>query len=238
MINFIVVDDNDKHRKKNVKFILDYMMKNNLDFDIHEYNDYSDKLISDIEKFGDSSIYVIDLELPSGDGLDIARTIRNEYNNWVSPIVIITSHTSLYYEVYKERLQILDFIGKCEDIQKNLVESVQICIRMFNKNNSYRYVYKNIEYTVPYNEINYIQREGRRTRIVTSKNDYYQNISVNIIKELLPKYFIISSKGVLINMRNVDKIDWSNNLVYFKDGNKAYIVSKSHKKEIESYEFV
>ena len=100
MINFIVVDDNEKHRNENVKFILDYMMKNNLDFNIHEYSDYSNKLISDIGSFGDSSIYVLDLELPSGDGLDIARTIRNEYNNWVSPIVIITSHTSLYYEVY------------------------------------------------------------------------------------------------------------------------------------------
>ena len=146
MINFIVVDDNDKHRKKNVKFILDYMMKNNLDFDIHEYNDYSDKLISDIEKFGDSSIYVIDLELPSGDGLDIARTIRNEYNNWVSPIVIITCHTSLYYEVYKQRLQILDFIGKCEDIRNNLSKCIDICLKMLNKDKFYRYTYKSVDY--------------------------------------------------------------------------------------------
>lgn len=236
MINFVIVDDNEKHRKKNVKFILDYMMNNNLEFDIHEYDDYSNELISDIETFGDNSIYVLDLELPSGDGLDIARTIRNEYNNWASPIIIITSHTSLCYEVYKERLQILDFIGKCEDIQKNLVESVQICIKMFNKNNSYRYIYKNIEYTIPYNEINYIQRDGRRTKIVSLKDNYYQNISINMIKELLPKYFIVSSKGILINIRNVDKIDWSNNLVYFKDKTKSYVVSKSHKKEIELYD--
>ena len=140
------------------------------------------------------------------------------------------------YEVYKERLQILDFIGKCEDIQKNLVESVQICLKMFNKNNSYRYIYKNIEYTIPYNEINYIQRDGRRTKIVSLKDNYYQNISINMIKELLPKYFIVSSKGILINIRNVDKIDWSNNLVYFKDKTKSYVVSKSHKKEIELYD--
>ena len=49
---------------------------------------------------------------------------------------------------------------------------------------------------------------------------------------------MISSKGILINMRNVDKIDWTRNLVYFKDGTKSFVVSRSHKKEIESYEFV
>lgn len=236
MINFIVVDDNDKHRKKNVRFILDYMMKNNLDFDIHEYNDYSDKLISDIEKFGDSSIYVIDLELPSGDGLDIARTIRNEYNNWVSPIVIITCHTSLYYEVYKQRLQILDFIGKCEDIRNNLSKCIDICLKMLNKDKFYRYTYKSVDYTIPLSEIDYIQRDGRKTKIVTSKCEYYQNISINKIKELLPDSFIISSKGILINMKNVDKIDWNNCLTYFKSGLSAYVVSKNHKKEIVNYE--
>ena len=100
MINFIVIDDNDKHRKNNVNYITSYMMKNKLEFDIHEYNDYSTKLLNNIDNYGDSSIYIIDLELPSGDGIDIARTIRNEFNNWISPIIIITSHTSLYYEVY------------------------------------------------------------------------------------------------------------------------------------------
>ena len=66
--------------------------------------------------------------------------------------------------------------------------------------------------------------------------DYYQNISINRIKELLPNYFIISSKGILINLKNIDKIEWNNCLVYFKDGLNAYVVSKNHKKEIVNYE--
>ena len=116
MINFIVIEDNDNHRKYNVNMITNYMMRNKLEFKIYEYSDYSKKLLNDIKGFGDNSVYIIDLELPKGDGLDIARGIRNEYNNWISPIIIITAHSSLYYNVYKERLQILDFISKCEDI--------------------------------------------------------------------------------------------------------------------------
>lgn len=238
MINFVVVDDNDIHRKNNVKNITNYMMRNKLEFDIHEYNDYSEKLLKNIKKFDNNCIYIIDLELPSGDGLDIVKTIRNEYNNWVSPIIIITCHVSLCYDVYKQRLQILDFIGKCEDIKTNLHESINICLKMLNKDNVYKYRYKNVDYTIRFSQIDYIQRDGRRTKIVTSDNCYYQNISINKIKELLPKYFLISSKGILLNVKNVSKIDWNKCLVYFKDGISDYVVSKSHKKEIDNYEIV
>lgn len=238
MINFVVVDDNEKHRKNNVSHILNYMMKNKLEFDIHEYNDYSNKLMSDIKLLGDNSIYIIDLELPSGDGLDIVRTIRNEYNNWISPIIIITCHSSLIYDVYKQRLQILDFIAKCEDIKTNLSKSIEICLRMLERDKVYRYTYKNVDYAIPLSDVDYIQRDERRTKIITNSENYYQNISISQIKKLLPKEFVISSKGILINMKNIDKIDWTKCKVYFKDGNSAYIVSKSHKKELDSYERV
>ena len=138
--------------------------------------------------------------------------------------------------MYKQRLQILDFIGKCEDIRNNLSKCIDICLKMLNKDKFYRYTYKSVDYTIPLSEIDYIQRYGRKTKIVTSKREYYQNISINKIKELLPDSFIISSKGILINMKNVDKIDWNNCLTYFKSGLSAYVVSKNHKKEIANYE--
>lgn len=236
MINFVVVDDNDVHRKNVTKIIMTRMMNNKIDFNIEEFTDYSKDLIKFISKNKLDTVYILDLELKNGDGIDIARMIRNDYNNWISPIIIITAHTSLYYEVYKQRLQILDFIGKCENIKKNLSENIDICLKMLNKDKVYRYTYKNVDYTIPLCEINYIQRDGRKTKIVTIDKEYYQNISINEIKNSLPSYFIISSKGILINMRNVCKIDWSTCKAYFKNKTNAYIVSKSHKKELDNYE--
>ena len=235
LVNFVVIEDNAIHRKNNIKLITNYMMSNKLQFDIFEYEDYSKDLLNDISSFNDNSVYIIDLELPSGDGLDIARYIRNELNNWTSPIIIITAHVSLYYDVYKQRLQILDFIGKCEDIKSNLATCIDICIKMLSKPDVYRYTYKNIDYAISFSEIDYVQREGRRTKIVTRNEVYYQNISINNIKDLFPDYFIISSKGILLNIKNIDKIDWNTCIVYFKDGTSEYVVSKSHKKEIDNY---
>ena len=73
-------------------------------------------------------------------------------------------------------------------------------------------------------------------KIVTKNQTYYQNITINAIKSMLPTYFKISAKGTLINMRNIHKIDWNEMIVFFKDGTKDYVVTNSHKKEIENYE--
>ena len=236
MINFVIVDDNSLHRKKINKIIFSKMMENKIDFKIHEFNDYNSSLLKYIKEDKKDTIYVLDLELPNGDGIDIARLIRNENNNWISPIIIITAHTSLYYEVYKQRLQVLDFIGKCENIEKNLSEVIDICLKMLNKEKVYRYTYKNIEYTINLSSINYIRRDGRQTKIVTKDQIYYQNISIVNIKNELPSYFVLSDKGTLLNMKNVKEIDWNKIYVYFKDGTGGYLVSKNHKKELRDYE--
>lgn len=238
MINFVVVDDNASHRKRVVNTIVSKMMSNQIDFKINEFDDYSPGLLKTIKDERRNTVYILDLELPSGDGIDIARYIRNECNNWVSPIIIVTAHTSLYYEVYKQRLQLLDFIGKCNSVEENVAENIDICLRMLNFEKVYRYTYKSVDYTLPIDSIDYVIRDGRQTKIVTYDNDYYQNISIKDIKVLLPEYFICSNKGVLINFKNVDKIDWNKEMVYFKDGKSEYLVSRSHKKEIDEYVMV
>lgn len=236
MVNFVVVDDNNIHRKKVYNIIFSYMMGNNIEFNIHEFDDYSKELLNYLSKSNKDSVYILDFELPNGTGIDIARKIRDVYNDWVSPIIILTAHTALYYEVYKQRLQILDFIGKCDNIKDNLIENIDICLRVLNQTVSYSFSYKNVEYNISYSDINYIQREERRTKIVTKNSTYYRNISISDIKKELPNYFIISSKGTIINTKNILKIDWNECKVYFKDNSSGYLVSKSHKKEFSNYE--
>ncbi len=238
MVNYVIVDDNKSFRKKISDLVLSFMMKNKVDFKIIEFPDFNKDLEDYIKKDTNDTIYILDLELPNGDGIEIARLIRNKYNNWISPIIIITVHTSLYFEVYKQRLQVLDFIGKCDDIDKSLEENINICFKMLIKEKSYRYTYKSINYNIKLSTINYIQREGRKVKIVTERDNYYQNISINEIRKNFPSYFVLSAKGIIINLKNVNKIDWNDLKVYFKDGTEGYLVTKSHRKEIEEYEFI
>jgi len=236
MVNFVIVEDNRSHKNNIKNIIMSFMMKNKLEFCIKEFADYTKELVTFIKNRKEDTVYILDLELPSGDGIDIARLIRNVHNDWRSPIIICTAHTSLAYEVYKQRLQVLDFVGKCFNVEKCIKESLEICLKMLNIFSCYRYTYHNIEYCVSYDDIDYIQRDDRRTLISTKSNKYYQNISINNIKKMIPKYFVSSAKGTLINMKNVKRIDWNDMKVYFKDNDSGYMVSQSHKKEIMKYE--
>ena len=145
MINFVIVDDNNMHRKKVSSIIMTIMMNNKVSFEIQEFGDFNSTLLNYFKNPKPNSIYILDLELPSGDGIDIARKIRDEYNDWTSPIIILTAHTSLYFQVYKQRLQILDFIGKSDNIEKNINENIAICLRMLNMDRIYKFTYRHTE---------------------------------------------------------------------------------------------
>jgi DNA-binding LytR/AlgR family response regulator len=238
MINFIIVDDNELQRKASERAIVKKMMSNKIEFTITKFEDYNDKLTRQMSDKSFDKVYILDIELPTLDGIQIAREIRHKYNDWTSPIIILTVHTSLYYEVYKQRLQILDFISKTDNVDCLLSENIDICLKMMNKDKVYRYTYKSVDYNINFNHIDYIQRDGRKIKIVTTNGDYYQNISINKIKEMLPNYFLLSAKGIIINLKNVKKIDWQKFNVVFNDEINGYLVSKSHRKEIETYELV
>lgn len=173
MINFVIVDDNNMHRKKVSSIIMTIMMNNKVSFEIQEFGDFNSTLLNYFKNPKPNSIYILDLELPSGDGIDIARKIRDEYNDWTSPIIILTAHTSLYFQVYKQRLQILDFIGKSDNIEKNINENIAICLRMLNMDRIYKFTYRHTDYTIPINKIDYIQRDDRRIKIVCKNEEYY-----------------------------------------------------------------
>ena len=195
MINFVIVDDNNMHRKKVSSIIMAIMMNNKVSFEIQEFGDFNSTLLNYFKNPKPNSIYILDLELPSGDGIDIARKIRDEYNDWTSPIIILTAHTSLYFQVYKQRLQILDFIGKSDNIEKNINENIAICLRMLNMDRIYKFTYRHTDYTIPINKIDYIQRDDRRIKIVCKNEEYYTIDTINSIKDNFPSYFIISCKG-------------------------------------------
>src|SRR5574344_2196453 len=108
------------------------MMNNKEEFNIHEYKDYNKKLLQDIKNRKNNTIYILDLELPSGDGIDIARYIRHECNDWESIIIVFTAHTALARRMYKEKLQILDFIDKCFDSEKDLSDGFIVANKIFN----------------------------------------------------------------------------------------------------------
>ena len=119
MINFIICEDNVNDSKSTQQVIAKYMMKNEIDYRIHLYDDYNSDFMKIIEKKLPFKIYILDIETPSGSGIDMARVIRNKDVD--SIIIFLTGHDDLSKVVAKKDFLFLTFINKFDDAEGRLI---------------------------------------------------------------------------------------------------------------------
>lgn len=235
MINFIIVEDQKLQRAHISNLIMKYMMKNKLEFDIIEFDSETRKLRELIKTVEHNHIYILDFELPNSNAIEISRLIRE--NDWRSPIIIFTAHGGMAFETFKQRLQILDFISKQFEAEKNLFELFDICLKQLNLSDSFKFKAKGIDYNIPFEKIYYIYRDTceRKAIIVTNNSEYKINMSMGSILKNLDKRFQISHKACIVNIEKVEALNWKEGKIIFNNGFEAYLLSKTHKKELEYY---
>lgn len=234
MINFIVVEDNPLHLEKTKEIIISYMMKNDYPFDIKTFSKFSKELINTI-KVGEHNtfIYILDFELPNTNAIDISRTIRNY--DWKSPIIVFSVNGGMALETFKQRLQILDFVNKQYEAEKNLHELFDICFKQLKLRSHFKLTIKKKTYIVDLENILYLYRDNykRKTVLVTDFGEHMINDTLENIKSKLNNKFIYSHKSYIINTKRVSVLDWKNNDVIFDNGVRANILSKSRRKELD-----
>lgn len=76
MLNFIVVDDAKEITTVMKNIINQVMLKSNLEYKIHLFNDYDEKFMELMKSDSSNKIYFLDIETKSASGIDIARKIR------------------------------------------------------------------------------------------------------------------------------------------------------------------
>lgn len=234
MINFIIVEDNSFQRKNIKTSVIKYMMNNDLEYDILEFDDYTKKLENVIINNENYHIYILDYEIPSGDALDICRKIRE--NDWTSPIIINSVHGKLAFETFKQRLQILDFLDKADSSESDLFKALDNCLKQFSKKpNTFKYKIRGIDYNIDYNKILYIYRDtsARKLVLVTDNNEYRMNKNIKDIIKILDDRFKITHKACIVNMDRVEALIWKENKIIFDNKSEIFLLSRTHKKEIE-----
>lgn len=232
MINFIIVEDQSHHRKNIFNLIMKYMMKNKLEFDITEFERETNELHNLIKRVEDNHIYILDFQLPNTNAIEISRVIR-EYD-WRSPIIVFTAHGGMAFETFKQRLQILDFVCKQYEAEKNLFELFDICLKQLNVSSSLRFKSNGIDYNIPFEKIYYIYRDTaeRKAVIVTGNAEYKVNITMSNLLKKLDKRFRVSHKACILNLNRVEALIWKEGKVIFDNGFETYLLSRTHKKEL------
>ena len=236
VVNFIMVEDNKFHINRTKEIIVNYMMKNSLLFDILIFSNFSDKLIDIIENHDENHIYILDYELPDCTAIDIARMIR-QYD-WTSPIIIFTVNGGLALDSFKQRLQILDFVDKQVNAEKNLDELFDICLSQLKIRKTLKFTIGATHYSIDYDKIKYIYRDtsDRKSIVVTDTDEYSVNKTlIQFLEKLDDKRFMFTHNACICNMNKVVAFNWKDNMLTLADGEEIFYLSKSHKTDLEPF---
>lgn len=233
MLNFIVCEDNDDYLINNCQIVNTIMMNSNTDYKISRFKGYDSNFKTVINEDG-PKVYILDLELPTRSGLDIAREIRE--TDFYSQIIISSAHDELAPRAFKSRLMILDFISKFDNHNEKLKEAIEFALTTLNKRNVIKIGSKNNVFLIDTNDILYIIKENAEEKctIKTKTNILTLNSSLLNLENKLQNQMIHTHRSCLINPNLVSKIDYKNEVITFKNGdNIKNMISRNYKKDLQ-----
>ena len=229
MITFVICEDNSEVREIYKKIINKALINNDIDYKIFTFEKYSSKLKKKIEEASELKIYIIDLEMPVKDGIQITREIRK--NDWDSQIIILTAHEELELRVLKQRLLILDFISKFDNYEQKLIDSIKLIIEKRKTNKTLKIKIGRIIHNIKLEDIIYIikEKKNKKIKIITKEKEYRVNQSLKVMESKLDSRFCKTHRSCIVNKDKIEKIDNKENKIYLKDSKEIDYISRTYK---------
>ena len=235
LINFVVCDDNNRFSKIMKNTIDNYMLNNEQEYKVFHFGGYDDTFEDFIKKDIGFKVYFLDIKTKSGSGLDAARLIREKYDDWVSIIIIVTSHEEYRYESLSNRLYILDFVNKLNNCENMIKEDIQKALKNYNKRHkNLTYEYNSILHKIEFRSIITIEKEpdSKRCIIKTEYGKSYYPGTLNELNLKLDDRFCKVHRSLIVNKDKIIEFNNKTNEITFTDGSTTNLISRRLKKEL------
>lgn len=206
-----------------------------INHNIYTYNTYNNQLDCLIKSREIKKIYILEDEVSSISGLEVAIKIRKY--DWDSIIIFIIDSCKQVSDVYNMKLMFLDIIINNSSCSNRMISDLKLAISIINKKNLFIFKYNHIVYRIPYNQIDYIEKESgiKRCIIHTVNKNYYITGTINSILSKLNDNFCRTHQSCIVNLNNVKEIDFSSNIIKFNNGDRIDMLTSKMKKVIKEY---
>ena len=238
MLNFVVCDDEKEFREVIIKEIEKFMMNYDVNYEVYQFETYDE----DFEKVARSDlgfkVYFFDIKTKNGSGLDAARFIREELEDWNSIIVIVTAFAEYRYEALSNRLYLLDFISKFDNCKAKIKEILKIIYKNYNsREKCLSYEYNCTFYKIELKNIIFIEKEqdSKRCIIYTTYGTFKAPFTLVSIAKQLDKRFLKVHKSLILNTDKISTYNTKENEVVFSNGMSTNLISRSGRKELINY---
>ena len=236
MIRFIVLDDAKEFRKKVVNVINTTMCSSDVHYTTYEFDRYNEDFEELIYDNSIPKIYILDIEIPkSKSGIDISRKIREK--DWNSVIVLVTSHSELFYDAIKAQIMIMDFVSKFSNCELALKQIIKKSVNKLSKQKVLSFKEAGISHRVFVDDILYVEKDtiDRKCIINTTYSTFAVNKTLVEMNNLLDDRFYQSHRSCIVNTERIRSIDTKNSIIYFDNGMQTDLLSRDKKKGLKEY---
>lgn len=238
MLNFVICDDEKDFRGLISKEVEKYMMNYDVNYKVYQFETYD----KEFEKVAKSDlgfkVYFFDIKTQNGSGLDAARFIREELDDWNSIIVIVTAFSEYRYEALSNRLYLLDFISKFDNCKSKIKEILKIVYKNYNsREKCLNYEYNYILYKIELKNIIFIEKEqdSKRCIIYTTYGTFKAPFTLSAIYKQLDKRFLKVHRSLILNIDKIKTYDIKENEILFVNGMSTNLISRTGRKELVEY---
>ena len=232
MLNIVICEDNKRDLERIVKLVDCFMVKNKYDYQKHVYKDFNEDFMKLVKIKMPFRVYILDIETPSRSGIDVAREIRNK--DLDSVIIFLTGHDELGRVILQNDLMFLAFVNKFDNMNKRLNEVLHKAIDLVKMRRTIKIEDGTNTYIIDLNDILYLTKEtfDRKTTIKTDYAEYKVRKSLAQIYDMLDDRFIYTHRACIVNKKRISRIDKSNRMIYFDNGENTDLLSDKYKKEM------
>lgn len=236
MINFIIYEDEKKYREKYISIILKIIVGMKSAYQILEFDKYNAETMTKLDQLTGKKIYILDIEVPGKSGLDLAREIRNA-GDWLSPMIIVTTHEYLKGTAFSGRMLMLDFISKFYNCEESLQQTLKISLDIIESQQSLNFQYNGELIQIPYNDILFIEKnvEDLYSTVVTKSERFIIKKTISKIEKELSEEsrFFKTHRSCIVNLDKITSVELRNCIIHF--GNiEISLLARDRKNELKS----
>lgn len=161
----------------------------------------AEKLISSLQS-NQYDFFILDIELPTSSGIDIAKEIRKHDLN--VPIVFLTNFSEYMEDVFQ--VQTFDYILKPVTKEK-LFPVIKKIIKYLDLDDTYfSFTYKRIEYNLKFAEIVYFEKQKRTVIIHTVQQTFQTIMSTPELLQKLNDNFVQVHTSYIVNINYIKEV--------------------------------
>lgn len=233
MLNYVICDNSEEYRKKIQGVVDSYMMKCDMDYKTFVFKEYNNEFRKVVKSDIGFKIYFLDIKMGDTSGIDAARMIREEFDDWTSIIIMITSYSEYRYEALGNRLYLLDFVSKVDKYEDRLEENIKRALKNYtSKERSLSYELNHVIKRIEFRHILYIEKEqdSKRCIIKTIYGDQFIRKNLSEVAKMLGKNFMKVHRSVIVNLDLIKEYSVGENKITFRNGECTYLIARKYKK--------